>query len=134
MHILNGNINRNGVPRVAWWASILLSAALIVPLSAFQNDQAVKIGPGMTPPKLVHKVEPQYTEDARDRKIAGTVVLTLEVDKEGNPDKVAVERGLDSGLDWMAVTAVRQWRFAPAVKDGEPIRVFAHIEVNFKLK
>lgn len=134
MHILNRNVNRSGVPRTAWWAAAIFAGALVVPLSALQNEEAIKIGQGVTRPKLVHKVEPGYTDDARDRKIAGTVVLSTEIDKEGFTDKTVVTRGLDAGLDMMALEAVRQWHFAPATRDGKPVRVQAMIEVNFRLK
>jgi protein TonB len=37
------------------------------------------------------------------------------------------------GLDQKAVETVRDWRFAPATKDGKPVAVQVNIEVNFRL-
>ncbi|MBM3793600.1 MAG: TonB family protein [Acidobacteria bacterium] len=42
-------------------------------------------------------------------------------------------RGLGLGLDEQAVAAVREWRFAPAMRGDKPVNVSATIEVNFRL-
>jgi protein TonB len=113
-------------------ATVVMSAlALMVPLAA----QDHKIGePGLTAPRVIYKVEPQYTEDARAAKVAGSVLLKIVVDEQGNADNIEVTRSLDEGLDQKAIEAVHQWRFAPATLDGKPVRVQAAIEVNFRLK
>jgi len=38
------------------------------------------------------------------------------------------------GLDKEAVTAVRQWRFAPGKRNGEPVAVFVTVDVSFTLR
>jgi periplasmic protein TonB len=60
-------------------------------------------------------------------------VLWLIVDPEGNPRDIKVAHSLNPGLDQKAVEAVRQWKFAPAMKDGHPVAVQINVEVNFKL-
>src|SRR5271165_899716 len=42
---------------------------------------ALKIGDGVTAPRLLHKQEPEYSEDARIAKHQGTVVLSIVVDQ-----------------------------------------------------
>jgi len=37
------------------------------------------------------------------------------------------------GLDENAIEAVKSWKFEPAMKDGQPVRVEIAIEVNFHL-
>jgi len=46
-------------------------------------------------------------------------------------DNFQVERALGKGLDEKAIEAVKQWRFRPAMKDGEPVAIRATIEVSF---
>jgi TonB family protein len=46
---------------------------------------------------------------------------------------IVIQRGLGFGLDENAIECVREWRFEPGMKDGEPVPVKATIEVNFKL-
>ncbi len=42
-------------------------------------------------------------------------------------------RGLGFGLDARAIDAVKQWRFQPAMKDGQPVNVQIGVEVGFRL-
>ncbi len=126
-----GNLRRHAFMAAAFVAMLAITGALGPVWS--QNGKVYKIGNGVTAPQLIQKVEPDYTNDARDRHIEGTAVLSVVISDAGEPAEVTVIRSLDSGLDANAVAAVKQWRFKPAMKDGEPVAVSAHIEVNFRL-
>ena len=97
------------------------------------KSNALRIGGGVTAPKVLHKMEPEYTEEGRVAKYQGTVVLAVEIDPNGVAQNIRIVKGLGFGLDENAVTAVQQWRFQPATKDGAPVTVQASIEVNFRL-
>jgi TonB family protein len=92
-----------------------------------------RVGDGITAPRLIFKVEPQYTETARAAKFQGTVLLYIEVQPDGRAANIRVQRSLGLGLDEKAIEAVQQWRFKPGTKDGSPVPVAATIEVNFRL-
>jgi protein TonB len=94
---------------------------------------SVRRGRGVTPPQLVYKVEPEFSEEARKSKHQGMVVLTIEVDASGNVRNVRVRQGLGLGLDEKAIEAVSHWRFRPAIVDGKPVATEATVEVNFQL-
>jgi TonB family protein len=94
---------------------------------------ALRMGPGMTAPSLLYKVEPEYSEEARIAKYQGTVVVTAVIGVDGTAQGMKVVRGLGLGLDDKALQAVSQWRFKPGIKDGQPVPVIAQIEVNFRL-
>jgi TonB family protein len=120
---------------------LLVAGAIALPAfkinllsAATENSQVYKIGGDVTAPRLVYKSEPQYTKEAREKKIEGTTVLRLTIDNSGLPGAFTIVRGLDDGLDQEAIEAVEQWRFLPATKAGEPVAVEATIEVNWKLK
>jgi TonB family protein len=87
----------------------------------------------MSPPRPLQKVEPQYSEDARIAKYQGLVVLSIEVGTDGRTHAIQVREPAGLGLDEKAVEAVRNWRFAPATRDGQPVSVAATVEVNFRL-
>jgi TonB family protein len=92
-----------------------------------------RIGNGVSQPKLLSKIEPKYSEEARQAKWQGTVQLSLIVEEDGSPSDVKVSRPLGLGLDENAIDAVKQWRFQPGLKDGKPVRVVATVQVNFRL-
>jgi periplasmic protein TonB len=101
---------------------------------AQSEEKVYKMGDGITAPRVVHKVDPQYTEEARAAKIEGTVLLSVVIGTDGAAHDINVINAPDSGLGIKAIDAVRQWQFSPGAKDGEPVAVRAQIEVNFKLQ
>jgi len=84
-------------------------------------------------PVPTFRPEPEYSEEARRAKWAGSVRLSLVVDSEGFVVRMATEQMLGSGLDEKAMEAVKRWRFKPGMKDGKAVPVKAVIEVNFRL-
>jgi protein TonB len=88
---------------------------------------------GVTPPQLVYKVEPEFSEEARKAKYQGVVVLTIQVDPSGNVRNIHVRQSLGLGLDEKAIEAVSHWRFRPAILDGKSVTTEAVVQVNFQL-
>ncbi len=97
------------------------------------DEQVNKIGAGVTPPAVIYKVDPKYSKEASAAKLSGAVMLSVVVDKEGTARNIQVVQSLGMGLDEKAIEAVRQWKFRPGQKDGQPVNVRAKIEVNFRL-
>jgi TonB family protein len=93
----------------------------------------IPLGRGVSQPHVVFKVEPEYTEEARQAKYQGTVMLSVVVTASGRPAAIRVVKPLGLGLDEEAALAVQQWRFAPGLKGEQPVNVRATIEINFKL-
>ena len=93
-------------------------------------------GNGVSLPVVVKQVAPQYTQEAKDARIEGTVLLECVVLADGTIGDVSVKRSLDSrlGLDREAVTAMKQWLFNPGTKDGKPVAVRVQIESTFTLR
>jgi TonB family protein len=94
---------------------------------------AYPIGPGITPPSVLSKVAPNYSEKARKAKLEGTVTLRGVIGPDGTGRDFQVTQSLGSGLDEEAIAAVSQWRFRPGMKDGKAVPVIVTIQVNFRL-
>ncbi len=92
-----------------------------------------RVGGGVSAPVVISKKDPEFSEEARSAKFQGTVVLAVEIDPSGNATNIKVVRSLGLGLDEKAIEAVKQWKFKPGQKDGQPVTVAATIEVNFRL-
>lgn len=84
-------------------------------------------------PTPIHIAEPEYSDEARRKKIQGIVIVSVLVTEEGLPTEMRVDRSLGYGLDEKALEAASQYRFRPASKDGKPVAVRISIEMNFKL-
>jgi len=91
-------------------------------------------GSGIQPPRLVREVKADYTEEARQRSVAGEVVLEIVVRRDGSVGDVKILQGLGGGLNERAVQAVRQWRFTPAQRLGSPVDVIVEVAVEFRLR
>ena len=93
----------------------------------------MSVGGGVAAPEVIHSVEPEFTEDARRANFQGSVSIKLIVDSQGNPQDVRLVRHLGMGLDEKAIEAVRQYKFKPAMYEGNPVSVQIVIDVDFHL-
>jgi len=59
--------------------------------------------------------------------------LKLIVGVSGRTRDIKIVNSLSKELDGAAMDAVKQWKFAPATKDGEPVAVHLSVEVSFNL-
>ena len=91
-------------------------------------------GSGVLPPRLLREVKAGYTESARRANLEGEVVLEIVVRRDGSVGDVKLLRGLPEGLNERAIAAVRQWRFGPATRHGQPVDVIVEVAVEFKLR
>jgi TonB family protein len=136
--ILDPTRRRGAVGLVARCAIGVAAIALIFPIAVtrqrvYAQGTIYKMGDGISAPKIIYKEEPVYTPEAKDDKIEGTVALRGVITPAGRAESMRVLKSLDPGLDANAVTAVSNWRFQPAMKDGKPVSVYVTIEVNFHL-
>ena len=123
---------------LAVFAVLAVSGVNAVTVGGQQSDSRTvyRPGNGVTFPRVLREVRPQYTEDAKRAKIEGNVLLECIVLTNGTVSDPKIVTSLDStlGLDQEAIKAVRRWRFAPAMKDGKPVNVLVNIEMPFTLK
>ena len=107
-------------------------APILFQLAAWAQPEALRIGNGVTAPKRISQQDPKYTPEALRAQIQGTVLLGFVVDEKGSPSDIEVISPLGFGLDEEAIRTVNLWRFVPGSKDGQPVRVFAHAQVNYR--
>jgi TonB family protein len=97
------------------------------------GEIAHKQAGGVVHPEVIYAPDPQYSIAARDSKIEGVVMLWLIVDRKGRAQEVLVRKSLGAGLDEEAIKSVRQWKFKPALENGQPIAYVMITEINFQL-
>ena len=64
----------------------------------------------------------------------GLVKLEGVVLPDGSMGALTILKSLDLDLDQAAVAAVRQWLFAPGLRNGEAVPVRVGVEMSFTLK
>jgi len=93
---------------------------------------------GVTVPELIAQaqVDPVYPEGARRSKIEGKVILQAVILADGSVDELTVLQSTapGQGFEEAALAAVKQWRYRPATKDGQPVPVQFTVVIDFALE
>jgi len=89
-----------------------------------------RISDGVVEPTLMHKVDPIYPMQARTQHLSGKVLLSATISNDGSITNVSVLSGSPT-LAPAAESAVRQWRYRPAMLNGSPIVIQKQITVLF---
>jgi TonB family protein len=83
--------------------------------------------------RLALKPDPQYTEEARQNAVTGTVILKCVFASNGSVTDLRIISGLPYGLTERAIDAAKKIKFIPAVKDGKYVSMWMQLEYNFNL-
>lgn len=97
------------------------------------QDQGSYEGPKSA--AYLHNPKPAYPAEARRMELEGRVILHVQVLATGHAGHVSVAKS--SGhevLDECALEAVRQWKFIPAKRNGEPVESIVNVPINFDLR
>ncbi len=86
-----------------------------------------------TPVEILFKPKPVYTDEAKNKKIEGDVLLQVVFTAGGNVQILRVVQGLGYGLDDSAQAAAKQIRFKPAQQEGQAVDFPAIVHITFAL-
>ena len=89
--------------------------------------------PQIMPAEVTFKPNPVYTNEAKQLRIQGEVLLEVVFESSGKLRVLRVIHGLGHGLDEAAVRAAEQIRFKPALRDGQPADSTAVLHIVFQL-
>jgi protein TonB len=81
--------------------------------------------------RLAHSVPPKYPVDAHAGEAQGTVVLKEVVDENGNVEGVRLVEG-NAALATAAISAVKQWRYRPYLRDGKALPFQTIVIIDFQ--
>lgn len=98
-----------------------------------KKEEPVRAMGEVRPPRLLHRVEPEYPELARKAGVQGVVILEATTDVYGRVQNVRVLRSVPL-LDQAAIDAVKQWIYEPMVINGRPRPVTFTVTIMFQLK
>jgi TonB family protein len=97
------------------------------------HTQQMDTGPSSTSVEITYKPNPVYTQEARDLKLEGEVLLEVNFSAGGQLHVNRVVKGLGHGLDEAAIAAANKMRFKPATHYGQAVDSTAIVHVVFQL-
>ena len=98
-----------------------------------RGDMITDHGPGVVPPKLLQRPQPDYPPRARRRGIEQQVVVKVLVDEDGGVVQVIAPGSDTHGFLAAARNAAREARFEPARRDGIEGRMWVNLNFDFTL-
>jgi protein TonB len=105
------------------------AGALLRDQSKEKTEEPIQVGPGVTPPVLIKKVEVNLPQSLRRRGNERLVIVEAVISRQGDVHDVRVLKS-SPGLDEAVIQAVRQWKYKPAMKDGRPVAVYLTVTFN----
>ena len=99
--------------------------------SAAPPGEVFKVGGDVTAPQIIKRVEIEIPDHLREiRRQGAIIILEGVVTTRGDVRDLRVIRGENDPLTPYILKAVREWRFRPAEKQGEPVAALYTISVN----
>ena len=84
-------------------------------------------------PRVIYQASPQST--AQLQKLApATVTIVFVVDQRGRVENPIVQGSTNPAFDAAAIAAVKQWKFEPGKRNGEPVRFRMRVPITFPKK
>ncbi len=112
------------------------SAQLMQPASELDPESpsqgVVEVPEATAQRELLHRVEPEYPEAARQQNIQGRVRLEVHIGTDGSVQDVEVVSG-SPVLAQASIDAVKQWKFKPRVVNGQPVEMQTRVTFDFQL-
>jgi TonB family protein len=120
---------RSLLPALIAAASAAITAA---PTPAHAQAPAGDPAPrAVTPPQVIEHVDAIYPPAELAHGIDTNVIVTVTVERDGTVSDAQVTTSGGAAFDASALTAIRLWRFAPATKDGKPVRARIRVPFHF---
>jgi protein TonB len=85
-------------------------------------------------PMPIKTPPPEYPNKLKQHGVTGLVALRVDIDESGAVTDCAVSKSSNADFNEAAIQAVKNWRFIPAQKDGNPIKVRLVIPIHFRLE
>lgn len=104
---------------------VLGSVCLLAPLLA---QEAIPTANAMA--RVAKKVSPEYPPAAKQLNVSGTQEVQITVSPDGDVEDAKVLKG-NAMFTQASLSAVKQWKFQPLVKDGSPQRFTTVIIFNY---
>jgi TonB family protein len=97
-----------------------------------RSQAVVEVPEATAQRELLHRVEPEYPDAARQQNVQGRVMLEVHIGMDGSVQDVEVVSG-PPVLAQASIDSVKQWRFKPRVVNGQPVEMQTRVTFDFEL-
>jgi protein TonB len=84
-------------------------------------------------PRVIYQPSPQ-TSSQLQKLAPGTVTIVFVVDQRGRVENPLVQSSSNPAFEAPALAAVKQWKFEPGKRNGEPVRFRMRVPITFPKK
>jgi protein TonB len=84
-------------------------------------------------PTVEHTIRPNYPDELWKTGVEGQAVVQATINVTGDVEKAEVVSADNPAFGEAALAAVKQWKFKPASKDGEPVATDVKLPVVFSI-
>ena len=139
---VNGGLLISGRTRKSGRIAICLLALLLIdctdyqdrarsPLKPMKSVVHVKTDDFDTPPRVLEGARPAYPEAEAKSRERGYVVIVCTIGVDGRARDFEVELMTNPAFAYEAMVAIQKWRWAPALKNGQPVAQKMRIPMHF---
>jgi TonB family protein len=89
---------------------------------------------GMTDIGCIYCPHPDYTDEARNKKVTAKLIVWITVRPDGTADDILIRNPVGFGLDAEAIEKILGWKFKPATKEGHPVAAQTQVEIYWELR
>jgi TonB family protein len=116
---------------VAAIAAIAIQPAGAATGTALTQDQITLAD---QPARVIAQPSPVYSLELRHARIEGKVVVAFVVTPKGDVANATILHSTNREFDAPTLRALRQWKYAPAVKDGVAVKTRVNETVTYQIE
>jgi len=109
-----------------------VTGSWIIHFAELRTPGAFRRSGELSSPLVMSKIDPKYPPTLVDERVEGEVILYAVIRHDGHVDTIHLVRSVDPELDANARAAFAEWKFQPAMKDGEAVDVEAIVHIPFR--
>ena len=86
-----------------------------------------------TPPAPIKTPPPKHPDNLRREGVSGIVAVVLVIDSSGKVSDATISKSTHADFEEPTLAAVKNWRFKPATKGGQPCAVKVTLPIHFNI-
>ena len=112
-----------------WMRSLVLVAAIAIP-TVLCAEEPQQVATASALARATKKVAPEFPSVAKQLNLSGPQDVAVVVSAAGDVEDAKVVKG-NAVFSSASLAAVKQWKFTPLLKDGQPVKFATTLTFNY---